>query len=115
MRFILFYSAYYVNIFAVILYFFLHIVFSFGGNANSCQIEYSYPIWVNVWVFAELVGFYSNFVLNLIRALSLPKNAYKSNFLVIYGTVLVISLLAGTSSLFQYVYPWTRLCSDEYE
>ena len=108
-------SSFYVNLSAVILYFFLHIMFSNVTHGSLCQLDHPYPNSVNIWVFAELIGFYSSLILNIIRVLNLSDNNYKPNFIAIYSTVISINFMAGTSSLFQYVYPWTRICSDEFE
>ena len=108
-------TSFNVNLSAVILYFFLHIVFSYIANGNACQLDHPYPNSVNIWVFAELIGFYSSLILNIIRVLNLSDNNYKPNLIAIYNTLISINFMAGTSSLFQYVYPWTRICSDEFE
>jgi hypothetical protein len=108
-------SSFYVNLSAVILYFFLHIMFSNVTQGNVCQLDHPYPNSVNIWVFAELIGFYSSLILNIIRVLNLSDNNYKPNLIAIYCTVIAINFIAGTSSLFQYVYQWTRICSDEFE
>ena len=108
-------SSFYVNSSAVIFYFFLHIMFSNVTHGRVCQLDHPYPNSVNIWVFAELIGFYSSLILNIIRVLNLSDNNYKSNLIAIYTTVIAINFMAGTSSLFQYVYPWTRICSDEFE
>ena len=108
-------SAFYLNLFAVFLYFFLHLLIFNIASGEVCQIDNSLPKWANIWLFAEITGFYSSLILNVIRILNLSDNNYKTNLIAIYSTVIAINFMAGTSSLIQYAFPWTRICSDKFE
>jgi len=107
-------SAFYLNLFSVFLYFLLHLLIFNIASGKVCQIDNSLPKWVNIWVFVEITGFYSSLILNIIRIMNLSDNNYKTNLIAIYSTVIAINFMAGTSSLIQYVFPGTRICSDEF-
>ena len=106
--------SYSLLVVGVILYTLLHIILINDDHHTSCSEHFEYSKWSDKWAFGTIWVFFSSFLVNLLRILSVPVNNFQYNTLVIFSIALAINLFAGASSLFDYIYFSDKICSDTF-
>jgi len=102
---------------SLLVYIGLHLVFAFQKNTSICHDDHQYATWIHYCLFAEMIIFYSNSVLQLFRLINIPaeEEEFKPVLRTSHVIAALISVLAGTSSLFQFAFGFGGLCSNNFE
>jgi hypothetical protein len=102
---------------SILVYMCIHLSFEYQENETICHVEHNYPNTIELFLFAQILLFYSNMILQLSRLACIQTEEEKIKPILgkVYSITASVSAFAGTSAANQFWGKYGGICSDKFD